>query len=107
MALVGRESPKATIYLYYPSKDELFRAVVRRLVPRFNQIERMLQADSGPTEAMLRGPFLELQRQLLQTDLPRLLTVLLAEGARFPESWWNPITQEALCARPWSGTRHH
>jgi AcrR family transcriptional regulator len=76
---------KGTIYLYYASKDELFRAVVRRLVPRFDEIERMLQADSGPTEAMLRGPFLELQRQLLQTDLPRLLTVLLAEGARFPD----------------------
>jgi AcrR family transcriptional regulator len=76
---------KGTIYLYYASKEELFRAVVRHLLPQFDQIERMMLNYPGSVEAMLRGPFLELQRQLLQTDLPRLLSVLLAEGQRFPD----------------------
>jgi AcrR family transcriptional regulator len=31
---------KGTIYLYYASKRELFRAVVRRLLPRYDEIGR-------------------------------------------------------------------
>src|SRR5262249_46338082 len=39
----------------------------------------------GSTDALLRGPFLEVQRHLLQTDLPRLLSILLTEGQRVPD----------------------
>jgi AcrR family transcriptional regulator len=76
---------KGTIYLYYSSKHELFRAVIRSLLPRYGEIERMVLDYPGSTEALLRGPFLEVQRKLLQTDLPRLLSVLLTEGQRVPD----------------------
>jgi AcrR family transcriptional regulator len=76
---------KGTIYLYYASKQELFRAVVRRLLPRYDAIEHMVLDYPGSTESMLYGPFLEAQRQLLQSNLPRLLSVLLTEGQRVPD----------------------
>jgi AcrR family transcriptional regulator len=76
---------KGTIYLYYSSKHELFRAVIRGLLPRYGEIERMVLDYPGSTEALLRGPFVEVQRQLLQTDLPSLLSVLLTEGQRVPD----------------------
>ena len=77
---------KGTIYLYYAGKTELFQAVVRRaLSPQLDQIEAMALAYPGPAEAFLRGPFLALQRHLLQSDLRRLARVLLAEGPLFPD----------------------
>jgi AcrR family transcriptional regulator len=76
---------KGTIYLYYASKHELFRSVVRRLLPCYDEIERMVLEYPGSTDAMLRGPFLDVQRHLLQSDLPRLLSVLLTEGQRIPD----------------------
>jgi AcrR family transcriptional regulator len=76
---------KGTIYLYYASKHELFRAVVRHLLPRYDVIERMVLDYPGSTDAMLRGPYLDVQRHLLQSDLPRLLSVLLTEGQRVPD----------------------
>jgi len=76
---------KGTIYLYYASKHELFRAVIRGLLPRYDEIERMVLDYPGSTDAILRGPFLEVQRHLLQTDLPRLLSILLTEGQRVPD----------------------
>jgi AcrR family transcriptional regulator len=77
---------KGTIYLYYAGKVELFQAVIRRvLAPQLDQLEIMALSYQGSIEAFLRGPFLTLQRHLLQSDVRRLLRVLLAEGPLFPE----------------------
>jgi len=77
---------KGTIYLYYAGKEQLFQAVVRRaVVPQLDHIERQAFAYPGPVEAFLRGPFLGLQHHLLQSDLRRLVRVMLTEGPLFPE----------------------
>jgi AcrR family transcriptional regulator len=77
---------KGTIYLYFAGKEQLFQAVVRRaVVPQLDRLERQALAESGPVEAFLRGPFIRLQLHLLQSDLRRLVRVLLTEGPLFPE----------------------
>ena len=77
---------KGTIYLYYAGKEQLFQAVVRRaVVPQLDDLERRALAESGPVEAFLRGPFIRLQLHLLQSDLRRLVRVMLTEGPLFPE----------------------
>jgi AcrR family transcriptional regulator len=77
---------KGTIYLYYDGKELLFQTVVRRAVtPQLDQLERTVENYPGSAESFLRGPFLTLQRQLVQSDVRRLLRVFLAEGTAFPE----------------------
>jgi len=77
---------KGTIYLYYEGKELLFQTVVRRAVaPQLDQLERRVQNYPGSAESFLRGPFLTLQRHLVQSDVRRLLRVFLAEGTAFPE----------------------
>jgi AcrR family transcriptional regulator len=77
---------KGTIYLYFASKEKLFQAVVQQAVtPQLDEIEHLAQTHSGSVEDFLRGPFVMLQRQLLRSDLRRLLRVLLTEGLLFPE----------------------
>ena len=91
---------KGTIYLYFASKEKLFQAVVQRAVtPQLEQIERLAQAHSGSVEEFLRGPFLILQRQLLRSDLRRLLRVFLTEGLLFPELtefYYNEVVSRGL-----------
>jgi AcrR family transcriptional regulator len=77
---------KGTIYLYYQGKEHLFQTVVRRTVsPRLDQLEQMAATYPGSAEAFMRGPFLALQRHLVQSDVRKLLRVFLAEGPLFPE----------------------
>lgn len=77
---------KGTIYLYYAGKEALFQSVVRRaVVPQLDQFENAAASYSGSVEAFLRGPFLMLQKQLLLSDMRRLLRVFIAEGPLFPE----------------------
>jgi AcrR family transcriptional regulator len=77
---------KGTIYLYYEGKELLFQTVVRRAVaPQLDQLEHMVGSYPGSAESFLRGPFLTLQRNLVQSDIRRLLRVFLAEGTAFPE----------------------
>src|SRR5919109_3968356 len=48
---------KGTIYLYYPSKQELFKAVVRgELVPNIERLEAALD-EPGPAMALLERLF--------------------------------------------------
>src|SRR5438067_729907 len=48
---------KGTIYLYYPSKEELFKAVVRgELVPSIERLESILN-EPGPAAGLLEHLF--------------------------------------------------
>ena len=75
---------KGTIYLYFGSKEDLFRAVVRqRLLPNLEEIERALAADTGSAADQLRlivGRFARFADSKLAV-LPKLV---LAESGNFP-----------------------
>lgn len=77
---------KGTIYLYYPSKEAIFEALVRRnIIPRVEAAEAMLAASGAPPEAQLRG-LLEFVGKA--TSDPRIAAVpklVLAEAGNFPE----------------------
>jgi AcrR family transcriptional regulator len=75
---------KGTIYLYFPTKEELFRAVVRqRLVPNLDEIEAMVAAHTGPTADLLRR-IAERALQLIETDITAIPKLVLAESGNFP-----------------------
>ena len=77
---------KGTVYLYYPTKQALFEALVRRDVgPRVDVISGFLNAYDGPLEpgllrlAELAGPIIE------SGTLPVYPKLLIAEASRFPD----------------------
>lgn len=77
---------KGTIYLYFPSKGELFKAVVRRAVlPLLESVRVMTQTFAGSTEEFLRGPFKEMQLRLLQLEERHVARILITEGRAFPD----------------------
>src|SRR5262245_40817513 len=45
---------RGTLYLYFPSKEELFKAVVRQsIVPVIARVEQMIASYTGPTADLL------------------------------------------------------
>jgi AcrR family transcriptional regulator len=75
---------KGTIYLYFPTKEDLFRAVVRHaLLPNLTAAEAEIASHTGSSAESLR---LLAQRflMLLDTDLTALPKLVLAEAGNFP-----------------------
>ena len=75
---------KGTLYLYFPTKEDLFRAVLRQgLLPNMEAMERAAAADRGPAPAMLRRIAAHLLG-LLDTNLTAIPKLVLAEAGNFP-----------------------
>jgi AcrR family transcriptional regulator len=75
---------KGTIYLYFPTKEDLFRAVVRQAVlPNLDAAVALLQNPDTSAADILRaiaGRFL----LLLDTDLTAIPKLVVAESGNFP-----------------------
>ncbi|MBV8094541.1 MAG: helix-turn-helix transcriptional regulator [Acetobacteraceae bacterium] len=75
---------KGTIYLYFPAKEDLFRAVVRqKLLPNLDQIDAMIAAHEGSSADLLRLIANRLL-QLAATDLTAIPKLVLTEAGNFP-----------------------
>src|SRR6185437_4459559 len=76
---------KGTIYLYYPSKKELFKAVVRsELLPNLEWIEAALR-EPGPAAPLLEKLFRFWARDLLPSPVSVLPNIVIAEAGHFPK----------------------
>ncbi|MGH8503761.1 MAG: TetR/AcrR family transcriptional regulator [Gammaproteobacteria bacterium] len=77
---------KGTVYLYFKSKDALFKALVRTVAgPPLHKIEALLDGYDGPTEALLQGAIGVIKREVLDTDRKFIVRLVLTEAHRFPE----------------------
>ena len=77
---------KGTVYLYYPSKEDLFKAVVRHsIATRFQDLGQEARGFAGSAEEFLRGPLRQLLGGFLQSDARGLVRVLIAEAHVFPD----------------------
>ncbi len=77
---------KATIYLYFESKEDLFYALIReKVVPLLDQA--IAQADSfeGPASAFLKMKAQGLGRLFAHSEQGAILKLVTAEARRFPE----------------------
>lgn len=75
---------KGTIYLYFPTKEELFRAVVRQAVlPNLEAAEADIAAHAGSCADLLRLLARRFLR-LLDSDLTAVPKLVLAESGNFP-----------------------
>jgi len=77
---------KGLPYLYFKTKEELFKAVIRSVItPLFDAMrERMLTTDLS-CEAFLKGPFLAFLQELVGSRRVLIARLLIAEGHKHPE----------------------
>ncbi len=82
---------KRTLYVYYPSKEELFAGIMRELSienPQTRALESMEEMTPG-SEEELRRDLLELANKILATtmqpDYLALLRTTIADTHRFPQ----------------------
>jgi AcrR family transcriptional regulator len=88
---------KGTVYLYFASKDALFRAVVeRKIVVLLEEGEALLAAHEGTAAELLRLVIHRMQAAMHRDDMIRLARLAHSELAHFPEVrafWWEHVIQ--------------
>lgn len=77
---------KGTLYLYFPSKEDLFKAVIRAaILPNLERAERMIAEVPGPSFALLER-LLAMVAELIATTRAAIIPKLvIAEAGNFPE----------------------
>jgi AcrR family transcriptional regulator len=78
---------KGTLYLYFDSKEELFKAAVRSLIhPLLEAVEQQVAVFEGSTEELLRQAIRTMYCNAAdQTDGCELMRLMIAEGHRMPD----------------------
>jgi AcrR family transcriptional regulator len=77
---------KGTLYLYYSSKEELFKAVVRNgMVPLIGEAESMVDSFTGTTNELFRTLMRTWWDSVGNTKLSGLPKLMMAEAGNFPE----------------------
>lgn len=77
---------KGTVYLYFSSKEDLFKAVVREgVVPRIAEAEKRLERHEGSASELLREIMLAWWALIGSTKLGGLPKLMISEARNFPE----------------------
>lgn len=77
---------KGTVYLYFKSKEELFKAVIREsIVPVLEQGEAIVAAHQGDSASLLRKVLAGWWQLIGDTALAGVPKLMIAEARNFPE----------------------
>jgi AcrR family transcriptional regulator len=77
---------KGTIYLYFPSKQALFEALIRTGIGApIEAAGAEAAALDLPFDAVVRGLFARMRHQILATRRKEIIRLVIAESGRFPE----------------------
>ena len=93
---------KGLLYLYFRTKEELFKAVVKSVVVR--RVDALLEAVATTelsSEAFIRGPLLEFMKQVPGSPIAIVIKLLIAEGHRHPDLvdyYWDNVVAKGLTA---------
>jgi AcrR family transcriptional regulator len=77
---------KGLTYLYYKTKEDLFKAVVRNVVVR--RVDTLIgdvESSELSSEAFIRGPFLDFMKKVPGSPIAIVIRLLIAEGPRHPD----------------------
>jgi AcrR family transcriptional regulator len=77
---------KGLTYLYYETKEDLFKAVVRNVVVR--RVDALLddvETTELSSEAFIRGPLLTFMKRVPGSPIAVVIRLLIAEGRRHPD----------------------
>lgn len=93
---------KGLLYLYFKTKEELFKAVIKSVVTR--RVDALLQAIDETelsSEAFIRGPLLSFMRQVPGSPIAIVVRLLISEGQRHPDLvdyYWDNVVSKGLLA---------
>jgi len=76
---------KATLYNYFPSKEELFAAVIQRFSERNAEVLSNIDLQTGDFRAALKRFGTSILRLMISEDVISMHRLVTAEAARFPE----------------------
>ena len=77
---------KGTLYLYFPNKEELFKAAVREaILPNLEMAERLLAGSQGPSFAVLETLQTLFAARVLKTRAGAIPKLIIAEAGNFPD----------------------
>ena len=77
---------KGTLYLYFTSKEDLFKAAVRdNIVPIIGSFENMIDNFQGSSRELLGAFMQQWWEQVGQTNLSGITKLMMAESSNFPE----------------------
>ena len=91
---------KGALYLYFETKDDLFRAVVREAVaPNLDLVQGLMAQSTLPFGALVRMLFGRLGDILTETRLGAVAKMVIGESRNFPELarvWHDDIISRVL-----------
>jgi AcrR family transcriptional regulator len=91
---------KGLLYLYFKTKEELFKSVIRSLViPRIDKLTKIVDASEMSSEEFLRGPFLEFAKQMPGSPISVVVRLMVAEGPKHPDLvsfYWDNVVSRGL-----------
>jgi AcrR family transcriptional regulator len=93
---------KGALYLYFETKEELFRAVVgQAIAPNIAAVKAMAAAHPGPLADLLRGVTAHVVTVVQTAPLGGVLKMVVGEAGNFPEIarvWHDELVSQALGA---------
>ena len=91
---------KGLLYLYFKTKEELFKAVVRSfVVPRIDALTENIDSSELSSEEFLRGPFLDFVKTLPGSPISVVIRLMIAEGPKHPDLvqfYWDNVVSRGL-----------
>lgn len=93
---------KGLLYLYFKTKEELFKAVIRSfVVPKIDELTAVVDSNELSSEEFLRGPFLDFVKTLPGSPVSVLVRLMIAEGPKHPDLlqfYWDNVISRGLAA---------
>ena len=93
---------KGLLYVYFKTKEELFKAVIRSVVtPRLDELTRTLDASDLSAEAFIRGPVLEFMKRVPGSPISVVIRLMISEAPKHPdlvEYYWQNVASRGLGA---------
>ncbi len=93
---------KGLLYLYFKTKEELFKAVVRSfVVPRIDALTQIIESSELSSEEFLRGPFLDFAKKIPGSPISVVIRLMIAEGPKHPDLvqfYWDNVVSRGLGA---------
>lgn len=91
---------KGLLYLYFKTKEELFKAVIRSFVaPKVRELADIVDTSDLSAEAFIRGPFLTMIKTLPDSPVRVVVRLMFTEGHKHPDLvafYWDNVVIHAL-----------
>jgi AcrR family transcriptional regulator len=91
---------KGLLYLYFKTKEELFKAVVRSFViPRIDALTASVATSDLSAEEIIRGPLLAFMKSLPRSPVGVVVRLMISEGPKHPDLvtfYWDNVVSRGI-----------